>query len=158
MLGDTGTNGLNVLVIMLLLCVAANLGDNVNYFTGRKLGVRALNSKSRWINPRHIEKTQAFYERYGAKTIVIARFIPIVRTFAPFVAGFGRMKYSKFMTFSVAGGVFWVFFVTLAGYFFGNIPMIRKNFGLVVIGIIVVSVMPAVIEVWREWSKRAKQQ
>lgn len=145
--------GLSVTLIMVLLFVAAVLGDGLNYLIGKYSGEKLLRMKTRWINPKHIEKTQEFYQRYGGKTIVIARFIPIVRTFAPFVAGIGRMGYGRFMWFNIAGGLLWIVSVTLAGYFFGNIEIIRKNFGLVVIGIIVVSILPAVIEVLRARKK-----
>lgn len=145
-------SGLNVWAICGLLFIAAVLGDMVNFHVGRFLGPRVLSGKfSRWLNPKHLEKTQKFFETYGAKTIVIARFVPIVRTFAPFVAGVGQMNYSKFLFYNVAGGAFWVLSMTFAGYWFGRMPFIEKHFELVVLGIVFVSILPAVIEYLRHW-------
>jgi membrane-associated protein len=141
---------INVWLLCLLLTVAAVLGDTVNYHIGKWLGPRVLSGKlSRWLNPAHLKKTEHFFEKYGAKTIILARFVPIVRTFAPFVAGVGSMNYGKFLAYNVAGGVFWVFSMTLAGYWFGGIPIVKENFEIVVIAIVVISVMPAVIEYLR---------
>ena len=144
--------GLNIWLICLLLFIAAVLGDTVNYHVGRYLGPRVLSGKlSRWLNPKHLEKTQQFFATYGAKTIVIARFVPIVRTFAPFVAGVGQMDYRKFLFYNVAGGAFWVLSMTFAGYFFGKLPFVTEHFELVVLGIVFVSILPAVIEFLRHW-------
>lgn len=147
-------DGLNLLLCLALLTVAAILGDSVNYAIGRRLGPGVFTQDSRWLKRQHLDKTQDFYARYGGKTIVIARFVPIVRTFAPFVAGVARMNYGKFMSFNIAGGFLWIFSLTLLGYFFGNFPIVKKNFGLVVIAIIILSILPAAIEVVREWRKR----
>ncbi len=137
--------------LMVLLFVAAVLGDTVNYWIGRYLGPRLLAmERIRLIKPEHLDKTHQFYERYGGKTIVIARFVPIVRTFAPFVAGLGEMSYAKFMAYNVGGGALWVVICTGAGYLFGNLPFVQDNFSLVILGIIGVSLLPAVVEVWRE--------
>ena len=145
-------SGLNVWLICLLLFIAAVLGDMVNFHVGRYLGPRVLSGKfSRWLNPKHLEKTQKFFETYGAKTIVIARFVPIVRTFAPFVAGVGQMNYSKFLFYNVAGGAFWVLSMTFAGYWFGSRPFVKEHFELVVLGIVFVSILPAIIEYLRHW-------
>jgi membrane-associated protein len=145
-------SGLSVWLLCLLLSIAAVLGDTVNYHVGRYLGPRVLSGKlSRWLNPKHLEKTQAFFETYGAKTIVIARFVPIVRTFAPFVAGIGQMNYGKFLFYNVVGGIFWVLSMTFAGYWFGSLPIVKEYFELVVIGIVFVSILPAVIEFLRHW-------
>lgn len=145
-------SGLNVWFICVLLFIAAVLGDMVNFHVGRYLGPRVLSGRlSRWLNPKHLEKTQKFFETYGAKTIVIARFVPIVRTFAPFVAGVGQMDYSKFLFYNVVGGAFWVLSMTFAGYWFGNLSFVKEHFELVVLGIVFVSILPAIIEYLRHW-------
>ena len=130
-----------------LLCVAAVLGDTVNYAVGKYIGPKVFHYKdSRIFRKEYPDKTHAFYEKYGGKTIIIARFVPIVRTFAPFVAGVGSMTYGKFLGYNVAGGVLWVFSITLAGYFFGTIPVIRENFTLVVLAIVFISILPGIVE------------
>ena len=141
---------LDVWVIFVLLSVAAIIGDTVNYGIGKYLGPKVFHfPKSRFFNPEHLKKTHAFYEKYGGKTIVIARFVPIVRTFAPFVAGIGAMTYGKFLAYNVAGGILWVAVCVFAGYFFGNLAIVRSNFSLVILAIIAISVMPAVVEYLR---------
>ena len=130
--------------------MAAILGDSVNYAIGARLGPRVFHEQSRFLNRRHLERTHAFYERYGAKTIVIARFVPIVRTFAPFVAGIGQMRYARFLFYNVAGGVGWIVILVAGGYLFGNIPVVRRNFSLVIFAIIVLSILPALVEVARQ--------
>lgn len=141
--------------ISLSLLAAAIIGDSVNYTIGKYVGPKVFyKDNSTFFNKDHLVKAQAFYEKYGAKTIIIARFIPIVRTFAPFVAGIGEMTYKKFMTYNVVGAVLWVFSFIPLGYFFGNLPFIQKNFKLVMIAIIVISVLPAVIEFIRERKKK----
>ena len=137
---------LNVWLLMGLLIVAAVLGDALNYHIGDYLGPRVFRENSRFLKRAHLERTQAFYEKHGAKTIILARFIPIVRTFAPFVAGVGTMHYSKFLSYNLVGAVLWVVSLTSAGYFFGLIPVVQKNFSLVVLAIIVLSVLPVVWE------------
>ncbi|MBT2556293.1 DedA family protein [Hymenobacter sp. ISL-91] len=137
---------LNVWLLMGLLIVAAVLGDTLNYHIGDYLGPRVFRENSRFLKRTHLERTQAFYEKHGAKTIILARFIPIVRTFAPFVAGVGTMHYTKFLSYNVVGAVVWVVSLTSAGYFFGLIPVVQKNFSLVVLAIIVLSVLPVVWE------------
>ena len=133
--------------LFFLLCVAAILGDTVNYAIGARIGPKVFSySKSRFFNPEHLKKTHAFYEKYGGKTIIIARFVPIVRTFAPFVAGVGAMSYRQFIGYNVIGGVLWVSICVFAGYFFGNLPFVKKNFSVVVIVIVLISLLPAVIE------------
>lgn len=132
-----------------ILLVAAILGDTVNYWVGHFLGPRLV-ANGRIIKPEHLEKTHRFYERYGGKTIVIARFVPIVRTLAPFVAGLGQMTYGRFMLYNVAGGALWVVLCTVAGYLFGNLPFVKDNFSVVILAIIGLSLLPAVIEIWRE--------
>ena len=135
--------------LMLLLIVAAILGDTVNYWVGARIGGRAFSGNVRFLKKEYLERTQAFYERHGGKTIVLARFVPIVRTFAPFVAGVGGMNYARFLAYNVIGAVVWVVLFTLAGYFFGNIPAVRANFTLVIFAIIGVSLIPMVVEFLR---------
>lgn len=139
--------GFNIWIIYPLLVVAAILGDTVNYYIGHKIGRKAFQSKYvPFINQDHLDKTEAFYEKHGPRTIIIARFIPIIRTFAPFVAGIGKMNYREFITYNVAGGVAWVTLFTFLGYFFGNISAVKENFTLVIFGIIILSVLPPVYE------------
>jgi membrane-associated protein len=137
---------LNVYVLFVLLTIAAILGDAVNYWVGRNVGMRLFDGRIRYLKPEYLDRTHAFYEKYGGKTIVIARFVPIVRTFAPFVAGMGSMSYGKFATYNIAGGILWIGSLLFAGYLFGNIPIVKDNFGLVIIGIIILSILPAVFE------------
>jgi membrane-associated protein len=140
----------NLVGMALLILFAAFLGDNTNYWLGRRLGPAVFRKEdSRLLNKKHLMKAQAFYEKYGAKTIILARFVPIVRTFAPFVAGVGRMSYAKFLLYSVVGAVAWVGICISAGALFGQIPFIKKHFELVVIAIVVISVLPIVVEVLR---------
>ena len=134
--------GLHPIVLVVLLFVAAVVGDGVNYAIGKAVGLKVFDGRSRFLKPEYLEKTNRFYEKYGGKTIVLARFVPIVRTYAPFVAGAARMSYPRFLFFNVAGGFAWVTLFVLAGYFFGNIPFVQENFGLVVIAIIALSVAP----------------
>lgn len=139
-----------------LLSAAAILGDTVNYWIGNKIGPKVFHyENSRIFKKEYLEKTHRFYEKYGGKTIIIARFVPIVRTFAPFVAGVGSMTYGKFLLYNVAGALLWVFSVTLAGYFFGNIPVIKSNFTAVIMAIIVISMLPGLIEYLRHRRSRA---
>jgi membrane-associated protein len=149
-------DGLNVWVLVLVLLVAAILGDTVNYWIGHYLGEKLPRRFPRLVKAEHLRRTHDFYERYGGKTIIIARFVPIVRTFAPFVAGAGSMTYSRFMLFNVTGALLWVGLLVPAGYFFGNLTVVRENFSLVVLVIIFLSILPAIIEFWRE--RRRLQQ
>lgn len=135
---------LNLGILMGLMIVAAILGDTVNYWIGHFFGDKLVANPKVPINKEHIEETQKFFDKHGGKTIILARFVPIVRTFAPFVAGIGRMKYSQFVSYNIIGGITWVLVATLAGFFFGNIPFVKENFSLVVIGIVVVSVVPMI--------------
>lgn len=133
-------------VVMAVLVCAALLGDNLNYWFGRWLGPRVFrSSEARWLNHRHLEQTQAFYARHGGKTVVIARFVPIVRTFAPFVAGVGRMHYARFLGFSIGGALLWVASLTVAGYFFGNLPVVKDNLTLAILAVIALSLVPIAI-------------
>ena len=137
---------LSLATLLVVMTAAAILGDTVNYAIGRWIGPRAFRPDARFLKHEHLERTQAFYERHGGKTIVLARFIPIVRTFAPFVAGVGRMRYGTFAWYNVLGGLVWVVLCTLAGYFFSNVPVVQANFELVVVGIVAVSVLPVAWE------------
>ncbi|MFO0903338.1 MAG: DedA family protein [Pirellulales bacterium] len=138
---------LNVWLLGLLLTVAAILGDTVNYHLGYYLGPKVLRAEKNWLfNRKHLERTHAFFERYGGKTIILARFVPIVRTFAPFVAGVGAMRYRRFLAYNILGGILWVVGFVAAGYLFGQLPFIKKNFSLVILGIIFVSVLPMIWE------------
>jgi len=148
-------SGLDPVLLGALLIVAGILGDTVNYHVGKSIGPRVMSSpSSKLFNKKHLERTHEFFERYGGKTIVFARFVPIVRTFAPFVAGAGAMSYGKFLAYNVGGAFAWVGSLVSLGYFFGNQPLVKKNFSLVVIAIIVLSVLPGVIEYMR--ARRAK--
>lgn len=150
-------NGLNVIVIMVLLIIAALCGDNTNYFIGRFLAKKGEGAKLFGlftIRKDYLDKTHSFYEKHGARTIIIARFVPIVRTFAPFVAGVGNMDYNKYIKFCIAGALLWVISITTAGFFFGQIPIIKNNFELVVFGIIGLSLIPVVLEVVKHKLKK----
>lgn len=133
---------LNITALILLLILAAILGDTTNYWIGHFFGEKLIANPKIPIKKEHLEKTQVFFEKHGGKTIILARFVPIVRTFAPFVAGIGKMHYSRFISFNVIGGIAWVLTFSLGGYFFGNIPAVKHNFSLVIFGIILVSVAP----------------
>ena len=141
---------LNIWILIPLLILAAVLGDTVNYWIGHYIGPKAFSGDIRFLKKEYLDKTHDFYDRHGGKTIILARFVPIVRTFAPFVAGIGATNYRRFIIYNVVGGVLWVSIFTLAGYFFGNIPFVKDNFTIVVLAIIAISVMPAVFEFARE--------
>ncbi len=151
-------SGLNVWTAALLMFLAAVLGDSVNYSVGRFAGEHLVRRFPRIIKPQHLTLTNEFFEKYGGKTIILARFVPIVRTFAPFVAGSGAMNYRRFMLFNVTGALLWVGLILPAGWFFGNIPVVKENFELVVIGIIVVSVMPMGYEIWKARRAQAREK
>jgi membrane-associated protein len=142
---------------ILLLIVAAVVGDAVNYSVGYRVGAQIIARKPRWLNPDHIKRTEAFYVKHGGKTIVLARFVPIIRTFAPFVAGVGKMPYRQFVIYNVTGAIAWVTGFVVAGYVFGNIPAVKRNFQLVVLAIIVVSIMPIVIEWWKARAEKRRE-
>ena len=137
---------LDPVLLTVLLIVAAVVGDGVNYWIGHWVGPKAFSGKVPWLRQDYLRRTEAFYEKHGGKTIILARFVPIVRTFAPFVAGVGRMQYGRFLAYNVVGAVLWVTICVTAGYFFGNLPFVRENFSLVVLGIIGVSLIPLVVE------------
>lgn len=147
---------IDIVGVLSLLTAAAIIGDNTNYFIGRAVGPRVFTEHNRWLKREHLLRTQRFYETHGGKTVVLARFVPIVRTFAPFVAGVGRMHYPRFLAFDVGGGIFWVWSFGLLGYFFGNQPIIKENFGLAIIGVIFISLLPMFVEVWRMRAERSR--
>jgi len=151
-----GKEVLQLKILIPLLCIAGIIGDALNYSVGRYLGPKVLTTKSPFLKADYLAKTQRFYERYGGKTIIIARFIPIVRTFAPFLAGVGQMNYSRFGIFNIAGAILWVVTFCVSGFYFGNIPLVRKNFTLVILAIIVISVLPALFEAVRNRKTPAK--
>jgi membrane-associated protein len=142
---------LNVAWLFILLSIAAIAGDTVNYFIGKYVGPKVFHQEtSRFFKKEYLERTHQFYEKYGGKTIVIARFMPIIRTFAPFVAGIGAMTYAKFIIYNVLGGIAWVAIFIFGGYYFGNLPVVKNNFTLVIMAIIIISVLPGVIEYFRQ--------
>jgi membrane-associated protein len=148
--------GMDIGVVIALLVAAALCGDNVNYWIGRWVGPKVFRAEdSRWFNRRHLDRTHAFYERHGGKAIILARFVPIVRTYVPFVAGIGAMPYARYLAFCVAGALLWVVSLTLAGYWFGNIALVKDNLALVIVLIVALSVTPIGLEVLRAWRRRA---
>lgn len=150
---------LNIFILFLLLSAAAVLGDTANYWIGHFIGPRAFSGSVPFLKKEYLDRTHAFYEKHGGKTIILARFIPIIRTFAPFVAGIGAMTYPKFIAYNVVGGVVWVALFSFGGYFFGRLEFVEKNFSIVVLAIIFISVLPAVFEIYKEWQlKRASQK
>lgn len=149
----------NIVVIYVILLIAAILGDTVNYWLGSKLGARVFKSEnSKIFNKKYLKKTEEFYEKYGGKTIILARFVPIVRTFAPFVAGIGKMKYSTFISYNIIGGFVWVTSLVFAGYFFGNLPFVKENFETAIYAIILVSLLPVFIEVIKHKLEKRKKK
>ncbi|OQX17801.1 MAG: hypothetical protein BWK80_39090 [Desulfobacteraceae bacterium IS3] len=153
------TNALNPHLLAIILITAAILGDTANYSVGAYIGPKVFSKpKSLLFNPEHLQRTHKFYEKYGGKTIIIARFIPIIRTFAPFVAGIGKMTYFRFISYNVFGGILWVVAFVYAGFFFGNLPIVKHNFSLIIIAVIVISVMPIFIELIRSYKEKKQQQ
>jgi membrane-associated protein len=151
--GMSSTSGLNIWILLILLAVAAVLGDTANYWIGHFLGPKVFSQKSRWFKREYLDRTHAFYEKHGGKTILLARFIPIIRTFAPFVAGIGNMSYGYFLSYNIFGGILWTSLFLGAGYFFGNLTFVKENFSLVIIAIILISLLPPVIEYFKGRSK-----
>jgi membrane-associated protein len=142
--------GLNVHLMALLLWIAAVLGDTVNYWIGHKIGPAVFKREdSIWLRKKHLERAHDFFEKYGGRAIILARFVPIVRTFVPFVAGVGAMTYSRFIAYNIAGGFLWIYFFTYAGFMFGNQPFVQKNFKLVILAIIILSILPICVELIR---------
>ncbi len=152
------TGGMNLWILCAVLIVAAILGDTANYWIGKKSGNILQRKFPRIVKPEYLVRTNAFFERYGGKTIIFARFVPIVRTFAPFVAGAGAMSYGRFMMFNVVGALLWVLLLVPAGYLFANVEFVKKNFSAVILGIIVVSILPCVIEIMRERNRLKKEK
>ncbi|MGB6423250.1 MAG: DedA family protein [Anaerolineales bacterium] len=150
-------SSLNIFLLWALLCAAAILGDTINYWIGHFIGPKAFKGEVRFLKKEYLDRTHDFYEKHGGKTIIIARFIPIIRTFAPFVAGIGAMNYGRFITYNVVGGVAWVTIFTFGGYYFGNLPFVKENFSLVVIAIIFISVVPMIFEFIKQRTSGAKE-
>jgi membrane-associated protein len=150
-------SSLNIWFLWILLCFAAVLGDTVNYWIGHFIGPRAFSGEIRFLKKSYLDRTHQFYEKHGGKTIILARFVPIIRTFAPFVAGVGSMSYGHFFSYNVIGGIAWVSLFTWGGFFFGTLPFVQENFSFVVLAIILISVMPAVVEVIKERSRSTKK-
>lgn len=156
---EDGTRPLDVVTMAALLTVAAILGDTVNYHIGKFLGPKVLRGESSWLfNKKHLDRTHAFFEKYGGKTIIIARFVPIVRTFAPFIAGVGSMSYLRFLAFNIIGGIVWVWGIVMLGYVFARTAVVQKHFTLVILAIIVISILPAVFEFVMEWRRNRAGQ
>lgn len=150
---------LNIWWSFLILGVAAVLGDTINYWIGHILGPKVFNKeKSRFFKKEYLERTHQFYEKYGGETIIIARFVPIIRTFAPFVAGIGSMTYGKFLSYNIIGGVGWVAIFLFGGYFFGQLPFVEKNFTVIIVAIIFISILPGLIEILRHRRQAKKEQ
>jgi membrane-associated protein len=152
-----GLGYLKVGILFAVLGLAAIAGDTANYWIGHFIGPRAFSGNVRFLKKEYLDRTHAFYEKYGGKTIILARFIPIIRTFAPFVAGVGAMTYPKFIAYNVIGGLAWVALFTFGGYFFGNLPVVQENFTFVILAIIFISILPAIIEVIRSRQETRKQ-
>jgi membrane-associated protein len=151
-------SSLSLPLVFVLLLIAAVVGDAVNYSIGRRLGPKVFKYESSWLlNKKHLLRAQEFYEKYGSKTIILARFVPIVRTFAPFVAGIGKMRYRRFATYNVVGAVAWVAICLFSGYRFGLIPLVHDNFEIVLIAIVLISVLPMAIEFFLAWRKKSSQ-
>lgn len=161
MLAANPENDLNVWIVIILLLIAAVSGDSLNYSIGKKFGMRVTRIKifgKQFVQQEHIDKTHSFYQKYGSKTIVIARFVPIVRTLAPFVAGIGKMNYGTFITYNIIGGVLWVVGITLAGFFLGSFEFVQDNFSKIVMGIIIISILPILFEFAKEKLSRKKPE
>lgn len=154
----TGDGGLNPHLLFIFLSAAAIVGDTVNYWLGHYFGPKVFTQKSRFFKKEYLERTHNFYEKHGGKTIILARFIPIIRTFAPFVAGIGAMNYGKFILYNVVGAIVWVGIFIYAGYYFGSIPFIQNNFSLVVLAIILISVVPIFIEYFKNRTRKIKEK
>lgn len=149
---------LNVFILWVVLFIAAFLGDTANYWIGHTIGPRAFSGNIRFLKKEYLDKTQAFYEKYGGKTIFLARFIPIIRTFAPFVAGVGKMRYGYFISYNIFGALVWTLLCTFTGYFFGNLPVVKNNFSLVLIAIILISISPAIYEYIRSYIQNKQKK
>ncbi|MCK4801879.1 MAG: DedA family protein [Anaerolineales bacterium] len=149
---------LNPVYLFVLLSIAAVLGDTINYAIGAYIGPKAFSGEVKYLKREHLDRTHEFYEKHGGKTIILARFIPIIRTFAPFVAGIGSMTYSRFIIFNVVGGITWVALFTFGGYYFGNLPVVRNNFELVIFAIIFISFIPPILEFFKARKEKKQKQ
>lgn len=149
---------LNIYVLFILFCTAAILGDTLNYWIGNYIGPKVFEKNYKFLNKKYLERTQHFFEKYGGKTIIIARFLPIIRTFAPFLAGVGRMSYVKFLMYNVVGGIIWAGLFVWAGFFFGNVPLVKENFTIVILAIISISLIPVITEFLRYVRERRKNR
>ena len=149
---------LNIWLLFILLSLAAILGDTLNYWIGSYIGPKVFKSKSKWINPAHLTRTQKFFDKHGGKTIILARFIPILRTFAPFLAGVGKMNYWKFLAYNVVGGIAWVGIFVWGGYFFGNLAWVQANFHIVIIAIISISLVPVIFTIVQQVKERREKK
>ena len=151
----SATGPLNAIYLIGMLSIAAILGDTANYWIGKRLAPQIFARKNiRFIKQEYLDRTQAFYQKYGGKTIILARFVPIVRTFAPFLAGVGTMGYTKFLTYNILGGILWVCVGILSGYYFGNLEFVKENFSTVILAIIVISLLPGIWEIYNEKRKK----
>ena len=157
--GAIAANGvMDVQFLVMLLMLAAFTGDNTNYWIGRYLGPKIFSrTDSRILNRKHLDKTNLFYRKHGGKTIIFARFLPIIRTFAPFVAGIGRMTYTTFMSYSAIGSLFWINFFIFGGYFFGNVPIVKNNLSFFILGIVFISIIPGIIQFVRSWFEKNRK-
>jgi membrane-associated protein len=157
--GAIAANGvMDVQFLVMLLMLAAFTGDNTNYWIGRYLGPKIFSrTDSRILNRKHLDKTNLFYKKHGGKTIIFARFLPIIRTFAPFVAGIGRMTYTTFMSYSAIGSLFWINFFIFGGYFFGNVPIVKDNLSFFILGIVFISIIPGIIQFVRSWFEKNRK-
>jgi membrane-associated protein len=157
--GAIAANGvMDVQFLVMLLMLAAFAGDNTNYWIGRYLGPKIFSrTDSRILNRKHLDKTNLFYKKHGGKTIIFARFLPIIRTFAPFVAGIGRMTYTTFMSYSAIGSLFWINFFIFGGYFFGNVPIVKNNLSFFILGIVFISIIPGIIQFVRSWFEKNRK-
>lgn len=151
-------DAINIIILIPLLIIAAVAGDTVNYWIGNRIGEKVFTNETKWIKKEYIHRTQSFFEKHGGKTIFLARFVPIIRTFAPFIAGVGKMPYGYFLSYNIVGGIVWVCLFSLAGFFFGNIPLIKDNFSFVILAIIVISFLPAVYELIKSKAEKKKNQ
>lgn len=149
------SHALSIFLLFIILCSAAILGDSANYFIGKFIGKKII--EKNWVKAEHVQKTQAFYSKYGGKTIILARFIPIIRTFAPFIAGIGSMNYSRFLAYNIFGGLLWVSIFLFSGFYFGSIPFVKNNFEIVILAIILLSLIPIAIELLKNRIKAKSQ-
>jgi membrane-associated protein len=154
----TAIGAFSLPLIFITLAAAAIMGDSLNYAIGHYIGSKVYKKNYKWLNKRALERTQEFFDKYGGKTIILARFVPVIRTFAPFLAGVGAMKYPRFIAYNIIGGLLWTGIFLMSGYFFGNIPVIKNNFSLVILAIMVISLIPLIIEVVKYYREMQEQK